>query len=297
MKQKTEHNTANNLPITAPNMIWDDAYDDEDDDIDLSKTEIVPRARFFARMFGVFYAPIKRFENIRAHGGIVGPLLLAMLLCLAYGFLAYWYLPIEMRENYALMAARFSKDFVALMRTQLGEGNRPADLILAGFNILIGVGFGALINTLAGFLALKIAKSDISFGKLFAMFLSIATVELLGKVLSTSASAAAFTTLNVFSLAVFLPGPGAPGYYFLNTITIFTFLGALLTFIGVMTLANLSRVKTIAVALIIVLLTYGTGMALATQTSDPMMQYEIAYRMMNVSNSNGGMGGGGMMMQ
>ena len=261
-----------------------DEYEDDDYEAeeDLAETETVPRMGFFKRMFGVFYAPIRLFENLRVHGGIGAPLVLITLLSVLVAVISYWYVPMQMRETFRLVAERFGKDFVNLLREMQGEGNNPSDLILVGLAQLGNTAFGALLSSLVGFLALKIAKSEAGFGKVLAVFLTISTVELLGGMLSIAVGAVAFTTMDLFSLAIFSGGSSTPGYYLLNAISLFTLAGMALTFFGLVTLSKLPKRKAFTVAAIVVVIQYGTSILLASQTSDPTIAYEFIYRNMSV---------------
>jgi len=260
---------------------WLDEYDEYEDD-ELAATETVPKSGIMSRLFGVFYAPVKLFTSIRVHGGAVAPLLMTLLLCVLFGVLSYWYRPIEMRETYAMAMERFDKQYVEIIRAQVGEGNKPSDLILAGATLFGTSILGAVVSAVIGFLVLKICKSEIGFGKLFTMFLTIGTVELFGQLLSAGMSIAAFTTMNVFSLAIFLPNPAAAGYFVLNNVTVFLFCGAGLTAAGIVVLSGLPKVKAVTAACIVLLLTYGVNLLLATRTSDPLASYELGYRVMNM---------------
>ena len=158
-------------PITPPNQTGymnDDDYDEDEDEI--IEADIIPKSGLFTRMFGVFYAPIRLFDNIRIHGGASGAFVLIALLSVAYAVLSYWYLPMVMREQYAMMAQVFGKELVDFIRAQSGDGNGPAQIITGGLTMLGGSAVGALISSVVGIVVLKVMKSEVSFGKLFALF-------------------------------------------------------------------------------------------------------------------------------
>jgi len=260
-----------------------DYNDDDDDDDERSEADTLPKSGAFTRMFGVFYAPIKLFDNIRVHGGAAGPLTLIAVLSAVFAVLSYWYLPIVMREQYAAMTEVFGRELVDYIRAYSGDGNGPAQIITSGLGMLGGVALGALISSTVGIVVLKVMKSEIGFGKLFALFAAIASVDVLGQVLSVGMSVLTYSTTNAFSPAVFLSGSDAPGYHFLNSISLFMLFGMILTFLGTRALSGLPRKKAALAGLIVVLITYGTTIFLASQASDPIAAYEQVYRIIQMT--------------
>ena len=259
--------------------LYDDDFDDEDDE---EPPEIIPKMKLSRRMFGIFFFPVGLFENIRAHSGAAGPLVLIALFSVAYGALSYWYQPMVMREEFALMAQVFGKEVVALARQSMGEGNGPAQIIGACVGMLGTAATSAVVSSVVGIIVLKVMKSEVSFGKLFALFVSIASVEILGQVLTVGMSVLTYSTQNVFALSVLLPGPSTPGYYLLSTITLFTLFGMALTVTGTTVVSGLAKKKGVLAGAIIVLITYGTSTLLAARTADRLATYEQLNRIIEM---------------
>ena len=223
-----------------------------DEENKIIEEEVFP-LKFFDRILGIFFSPVKVMKNIKEYPKIGAALFVALVFAGLGGVYAVDIANIALEEQSMIYIERYGPDYMSLTEAaQEYTSNETLTTITTVATLLITPFVMAFVLSLLLLLITKIFRGEARFTQYFSMFFHIYILTNLIGLIPTVFMVMNQSSVNILSLAVLMPGGNItmPLYNLLASVHVQGVIEALLILAGVKVFNEWKLPKSFAVTFI-----------------------------------------------